>query len=95
MFSEKSLKPPKVSARGRFFSKNRFFIFRPIIETAPETPLERFKRLVKALIVQHRWTRLRQKMADEDQMIKVHQMDDLSNPDVLTFNPGGMLLNFI
>ena len=66
------------------------FIKRLIIETGTETPLERFKRLVKALIVQHRWTRLRQKMADEDQMEKVHQMDDLSNSDVLTFNPGGI-----
>jgi len=28
-------------------------------------------------------------MADEEQMIKVHEMEDHTNADILTFNPGG------
>ena len=50
---------------------------------------------MKAIIVQNRWTKLREKMADEEQMVKVHEMEDNSNADVLTFNPGGKYVIFL
>ena len=65
--------------------------FRPTVEDVAKTPKQRFKRAVKVLILQLRWTKFCQKVADEEQMVKVHRMDDLKNPDILPFNPGGKL----
>lgn len=56
-----------------------------------KSPVGRFRRLVRAIIVQNRWTRFASKMADNDQMVKVKEMSHSSNQDVLTFNPGGKL----
>jgi len=56
-------------------------------------PLDRFRRLVKAIIVQNRWTSFQNKVADEDQMNRLHLQEDPDNADILTFNPGAFRCN--
>ena len=57
-----------------------------------EKPIDKLRRIVKRLILQNRWTKLRQtKVADKECMVRLKEMEDHSNPDVLTFNPGGKL----
>ena len=52
------------------------------------TPKERFKKVVRQIKLQNRWTRKIHCMeADEEQMKQMQQLEDETG-DVLTFNPG-------
>ena len=69
---------------------NSILPFRPLTPPEYKSPKDRFRRLVRAIIVQNRWTSFENKVADEDQMNRLHLLEDPDNADILTFNPGGM-----